>query len=130
MKRLTFFLNIGTDVAGRPDADLSQQTRTVKALAELAGAGDYSHTVALGAPYKTDDGTERRETTIVARVVTTYDVAAWGELLYRVSVRLRQDCISCSPDNGNTGDLIGPGAAEYGQFNPAYFVPYTGANAK
>lgn len=36
---------------------------------------------------------------------------------------LAQDCIAVSHDNGQTGELIGPNAAKWGTFNPAYFLP-------
>lgn len=125
MTRATYYLNIGTDVSGSHDVDGSQEISTVRALADLSGlGGSYNYTVSLGAPYLTTDGRQVQETTIVAVVHTSHDLAAWTEAVYRASVQLRQDCISWSPDNGNTGSLTGPSADQYGDFNPAYFVPY------
>ena len=47
--------------------------------------------------------------------------------IYALSLILKQDCIAVSPDDGKTGELIGPNAQSWGEFNPAYFLSF---NAK
>lgn len=44
-------------------------------------------------------------------------------VIYEASTALNQDCIAVSPDNGQTGELIGPNAAAWGEFNREYFLP-------
>jgi hypothetical protein len=64
------------------------------------------------------------EPTLVARV--TIDDGDMAEALYEASVQLAQDCIAvwCPPTN--LGLLIGPNAAAWGEFNPEFFLVFSG----
>lgn len=44
------------------------------------------------------------------------------KLIYAIAVDLHQDCIAVSFDGGTTGQLIGPHADKWGDFNPEYFL--------
>ena len=62
------------------------------------------------------------ELTVVAQATAAewVNVATFDHLA-RV---LSQDCIAVSPDNGKTGQLIGPKSADWGTFNSAHFIPF------
>ncbi len=42
--------------------------------------------------------------------------------VYELAQQLRQDCIAIS--NGKRGELIGPNAAKWGQFNKDFFIQF------
>ena len=44
--------------------------------------------------------------------------------LYALAINLRQDCIAIW--NSGSGDLIGPAAEKWGEFNPAFFLTLSG----
>ena len=77
------------------------------------------------------------EPTLVAEVATGFATALTVlQLLYKVSEELKQDCIAVYRELTGGGALIGPRAAEWGPFNPEYFLLLDGrrlseaANAK
>ena len=64
------------------------------------------------------------EATVVAFVAAGSDYRAQVEFL---SVLLSQDCIAVYDVDTKAGELIGPKAAEWGEFNPEYFVLFDGS---
>lgn len=63
------------------------------------------------------------EPTLVAEVTTGFATTlAVLQLLYQVSEELEQDCIAVYHELTGAGTLIGPRAAEWGPFNPEYFL--------
>lgn len=63
--------------------------------------------------------TSGTEETIVAIVE---DEGKTCELLHEICQLLKQDCIAVF--DGENGELIGPNAAKWGQFNPEFFVKF------
>lgn len=63
------------------------------------------------------------EPTLVAEVATGFATPLTVlQLLYQVSEELKQDCIAVYREYTLGGALIGPRAAEWGPFNPEYFL--------
>lgn len=49
--------------------------------------------------------------------------------IYRLAVLLEQDCIAVSGHDTSPGELIGPNAADWGGFNPEFFVTFEEATS-
>lgn len=62
------------------------------------------------------------EPTAVVRVIARQPMS-YHQAFCNVSLALVQECIAVVPDTVR-GALIGPDAAEWGEFNPAYFIPF------
>jgi hypothetical protein len=67
------------------------------------------------------------EQTLIVRGYFTDNTRLDVSRIHALSLILKQDCIAVSPDDGKTGELIGPNAQSWGEFNPAYFLSF---NAK
>lgn len=72
--------------------------------------------------YTTDDGTPVTERTVIASADLDPDYMT--QTVEFLSDVLEQDCIAWSVDNGATGTLSGSRSADYGGYNPDYFLPW------
>ena len=99
-------LNIGLNIG---DGTRKVSPAVAMAALALAGAAVLRHTIAQSAT----------EVTLVAELAEPLP----RETLHAVSVVLEQDCIAQRHVDG-VGELIGPRAAEWGEFNPAYFLGF------
>ena len=87
---------------------------------------DRLHFPALGA-FETRVEPCGNEPTLVVRLRVPIEFIVEGRLaatVYGLAVSLEQDCIAVYYADGaraDTGDLIGPRAAEWGEFNPEFF---------
>jgi hypothetical protein len=66
-----------------------------------------------------NSATEPTAVVVVAKAYRT--TADWGAF-YDISVALSQDCIAALVHDTGCGALYGPNAAEWGQFDPVYFI--------
>ena len=112
-------LNVGCAREGQPDL------KPGDVLTALMGHGItvFQHAVHQSAT----------ETTVVAavelpRAPDERHAAAHGDLgaVYRSAQQLDQDCIAVYDPAINTGVLVGPRAAQWGEFNPKYFLDLNG----
>jgi hypothetical protein len=62
------------------------------------------------------------ERTIVCRVSILDYGSKWTDKLHEICDLLDQDCIAVF--DGKQGELIGPNAAKWGQFNPEFFINF------
>ena len=106
MKLLT--LNIGLNVGAERTWSLAQVCRVL-------GANDFR----VESSVEVNSDTE--PTAVV--VVSVFDLPflAWAKL-NQVSLDLKQDCIAAFNVDKQVGALIGPKAADWGPFNPAFFI--------
>ena len=108
----TLTLNIGLAREGQPNLGAGTVLRAlaVNHLAIIAYAGYHSAT----------------EPTLVVRAGYNGTTQALGNLLYRASAQLDQDCIAVVNDTTGAQTLIGPRADKWLPFNPAYFLNLDG----
>ena len=100
-------LNIGLDSPNGKNTLQDRVRRQATALRILAANLDYSQV--------------RDSNTEPTLVVKTY-VSVSEAVLYDIAVVCEQDCVAAyNPDTG-AGQLVGPKAAEWGDFNPDYFI--------
>lgn len=99
-------LNIGLNIG---DGTRKVAPAVAMAALALAGAAVLRHTIAQSAT----------EVTLIAELAEPLP----RETLHAISVVLEQDCIAQRHADG-AGELIGPRAAEWGEFNPAYFLDF------
>lgn len=71
------------------------------------------------------------EQTLVADVILDpLAGASWRAALSGIATDLRQDCIAAWNPARQSGALIGPKAAAWGPFNPAYFLTLDGSRLR
>lgn len=111
---MSYILNIGLNIPG-----------TDKALPAVTALGAVK--LMLGEPVTVN----LRASDTEATLVLTYEHAFIpADFLPSLSEMLLQDCIAMMPEgNPAGGQLYGPKAAEWGPFNPAYFILPDGTRA-
>ena len=104
----TFILNIGLNTADGAIA-IEEARKVLRA---------YGFSILREALLESDT-----EPTLVAEVATGFATTLTVlQLLYQVSEELKQDCIAVYRGLTRGGALIGPRAAEWGPFNPEFFL--------
>lgn len=111
-------LNIGLSINGI-DGGALQESRVDTYLAIVSTS--YVSRISVQ-NYTTDDGTHVTERTVIASVELDPDYLT--QTVEFLSDVLEQDCIAWSIDNGATGTLSGARSADYGGYNPDYFLPW------
>jgi len=105
--------------AMRPERALQRvQTRFPGASAQLRTS-----------TYLDDQGVPQQTSVIVAVIPSTWLRFPLLDALYALCQRFGQDCAGVRYFNG-TGELVGPRAAQWGAFNPEYFITYDDAIAQ
>lgn len=69
------------------------------------------------------------ERTVVVAATLPADPAHGMQAVYRAAERLGQDCIAVWDPEALQGALVGPRADQWGDFNPAYFIDFSGRSA-
>ena len=109
---MQFILNIGLDVK----ATSTLATHVVKQIVNT-----YDFVVEQETLLQSDT-----EPTLVLKVISLNGPTLTLQGFYGIATDLGQDCIAVyRPQQGN-GALIGPRAAKWGSFNPAYFFNLDG----
>ena len=113
-------LNIGLDEAGSANLQGQRNARAAFALslAEIAGY--------VLASRRAQSATE--DTLIVRMAIGKID-KLFADRMHALAVDLYQDCIAVYDATNYSGELVGPNAAAWGEFNPEFFIPYAGAPA-
>ena len=127
-------LNIGLHVQ-RPDADNSETAATVRAtraMRLLAETGVLAHVFGRIQPVAYEhEGEQVVERALIVRAAVRrgpeFARLVLDPMLKHIATVLEQDCIAVrwvEEDGTSRGTLIGPKAAEWGAFDPAFFTPY------
>ena len=109
-------LNIGLNVTNGDNSDEFRAHRATTALKALA-CGAYTQNI-LGSR-RAQSGTE--DTLIVKLSVSSGSEQRLRQELFGLSEFLLQDCIAVYNATGWSGELVGPNAAAWGEFNPEFF---------
>jgi hypothetical protein len=109
---MTTTLNIGLNVGGKPTWDLFDVELAIEACLPL------ENTILRVGVYDSD--TEQTAVVELSNPITPYEGSA-------IAFTLSQDCIAQLADG--VGTLYGPKAAEWGPFNPEYFILGNGERA-
>jgi hypothetical protein len=107
---MSYLINIGLQRAGKPDLTEDQVRTALRTL----GFDVFNASIA---PSQT-------ELTMIVEVYGHF--TNWFQDLMKLSIALNQDCVAVFSYASRTGMLIGPKAAEWGEFNPDYFMTIFG----
>lgn len=69
------------------------------------------------------------ERTVVLAATLPADPIHAMRAVYRAAERLGQDCIAVWDPEALQGVLVGPRTDQWGDFNPAYFIDFSGRSA-
>lgn len=108
-------LNIGLNVTNGDNRMAARSARAVVAFAALAGWATSDR--------RADSATE--DTLIMVCHVPSEDIAIFNETVFALAQAIRQDCIAVFNVETGVGELIGPNAAQWGEFNPEFFIRFT-----
>src|SRR5690625_1754658 len=103
---MIYYLNIGTAVKGEQNA---------LSVSEVLNTLVWANLEVISYEVKQSD----TEETVVA--VVRYNGDILGDMLWSVSCALHQDCIAVYCPKEQKGELNGPNAVEWGEFNSRYF---------
>lgn len=119
MSFLSFTLNIGLE----PSKKTRRKAHITKPeiLAALRAAGFHVRYYRV----EPENKPLYEATAIVVVEPVSVIPAEFYNAIYRVSAALAQDCIAARNNVTAHGQLIGPDAADWGEFDPAYFIEYT-----
>lgn len=121
----TITLNIGLHIDGTENTDKLATLRAARAIHSLRTSGcTIMRTARHEATFPNDKGETVTERTLVVQLLAEgwHAGGSLTSIVDRIAGDLRQDCIAVRYDGTALGELIGPRAAEWGAFNPAYFV--------
>lgn len=107
-------LNIGLNVANGDNSMKARSGRVVAALCQFAGYVSLDR--------RAQSATE--ETLILVCQVPSEEMFEFNELVFEAAMDLEQDCIAVYNATGWSGELIGPNAVAWGEFNPEYFIRF------
>lgn len=118
--------NIGLDVAGTRNSlhDCTQRAR--RALEMIKAAGLRYNVERICSQYEGPDGQLHLEQTLVVEisVFEASRINSIRSVAYEVAVALDQDCVAVFWPAAEKGELVGPSAAKWGEFNINYFRTY------
>ena len=110
-------LNIGLDVPSATNTPASRDMLAVRATAYLTGAFAGVAVRRYQSSYQ-QDGVTVTEAGIAVRLTADRSVE-W--MIASLAAMLEQDCIGVLDADTGAGVLVGPKAADWGDFNPAFF---------
>lgn len=114
---MIYYLNIGLAREGEPD-NSAPDTLAQLMLLEL----DDPNAEVITWSVVTSD----TEKTVIAAVYLPGGVTITHNRIAALAETLGQDCIAAYCENTRTGALLGPRAAQWGEFNPEYFFLLNG----
>lgn len=116
-------MNIGLNVKGGANSLHQCTLRARRAIEILRNAGLRYKAERLIAQHEGDDGILQLEDTLVVEI----DAPPVGSgrtvkaVAYDIAVELQQDCVAVLFVRSNQGELVGPNATSWGEFNPEFF---------
>lgn len=122
---MKFELNIGLSIKGRRNSLADCTTRARAALAIIRSAGLQYLAERASSEYEGPSGICAEEVLVVEVNAPVFG----GErkvlaLAYEIAVAIEQDCVAILDPSSARGHLVGPRAAEWGSFNPEFFINY------
>ena len=114
-------LNIGLDVFGSANTREERKEREGAALLFLDKFATVEASRTVLAEYENSAGENVTEETLIVDL-TVADVSRFNDVVYVLSEKLVQDCISLYDETVDAGELIGPKATLWGNWNREYFV--------
>jgi hypothetical protein len=116
------FSNVDKLPPEKVEQTLNARQAMLRAAMHRLGA-DAVGTRVVWSEYEGPYGTVREPTIVVqAKYISDMDLRL-GVTLYGFAAEWGEDCIAFLV-NGRNGYLVGPNAAEWGNFNPEFFVRY------
>lgn len=112
-------LNIGLDIAGSANFQSLRDSRAQFALDVLSTTAVTQNI--LGSR-RAQSGTE--DTLIVKLNVSSGAENRFRKAIFDLADDLDQDCIAAYNATGWSGELVGPNAAAWGEFNPEFFIRF------
>lgn len=122
-------LNIGLDVKGSANSQAQRTERARKALDTIRAAGLRYQVERISSQYEDNEGILRLEDTLVVEA----DVPPIGgertisALAYQICREIEQECIAVYNHVRQRGELIGPSASPWGDFDVNFFRFYSEA---
>ena len=107
-------LNIGLNVTNGDNRMCKRSDRAVLALRTLAGWITFDRRAY----------SQTEETLILVCHVDAEDRDEFNAVVFELSADLQQDCIAAYNATGWSGELVGPNAAAWGEFNPEFFIRF------
>lgn len=116
-------LNIGLEVANGDNSVPARICRHIRALQFLRNSACLTDVLNSRLDRS---GTE--ETLVVGLSIAFEDKSSAREEMFELAQWVDQDCIAVYYATGWAGELIGPNAAAWGEFNPEYFIRFNEAD--
>ena len=111
-------LNIGLDIPGATNTPASRETLAMRAVAYLTAAAYTNVSVRRYESSYEQNGAQVTEAGMAVRLTADRPVD-W--MIASLAEMLEQDCIGVLDVDTGAGALVGPKAADWGAFNPAFF---------
>lgn len=121
-----FELNIGLFVTGGQNDYAAVANRAMKidrTLNVLYGAAAIIRSKVVNALYEVE-GEIDGEPTLVVSMSGKFSASALRGAIYEIARENEQDCIAVFEPESGRGALVGPKAADWGGFNPDFFVRF------
>ncbi len=118
-------LNIGLNVEGASNSDLSRDYRATDAIKALLRNPITQNVLGFR---RAQSATE--DTLVVQLSVSSGVPRRLRADINALACQLRQDCIAVYNSTEFFGELVGPNAAAWGDFNPDYFIRFDAAALK
>ncbi len=118
-------LNIGLNVNGEVNSVFDCEERARYALQYLKTKVSGVKSATYTNQYETADGTLVLEPGLYVKVKTEGTIFELYEIVYKLAIELRQDCIALYNPRTGVGKLIGPSAGSWGEFDLTYFEQFS-----
>lgn len=121
-----FELNIGLFVTGDQNDYATVANRAMKidrTLNVLYGGSAIIRSKVVNALYEAG-GEVTGEPTLVVSMSGKFSAGALRGAIYEIARENEQDCIAVFEPETGRGTLVGPKAADWGAFNPGFFVRF------
>lgn len=121
-----FELNIGLNVAGTNNTAARVAAQAIKAvgLLDVLCSACVVRTRVAEVEYSTAGGGAAVEPTLVVSINGSIGSGTLRTVVFSLATELEQDCIAVFEPETGRGVLVGPKAADWGQFNPDCFVRF------
>lgn len=112
-------LNIGLNVTNGDNSVHGRISRHGRALQFLRNS---AYLASVSGTRLVQSATE--ETLVVKLTLDTWSIAETRQELFELAQFLEQDCVAVYNPSAFSGELVGPNAAAWGEFNPEFFLRY------
>ena len=119
--------NIGLDIAGARNSLHDCTLRARQAIEIIKITGIRYRVERISSQYEGPDGTIHLEQALVVEL-SVYEaarIASIRSLAYEIAVALSRDCVAVFWPATERGELVGPNAAKWGDFNINFFKTFS-----